>query len=174
MQVRRRVVLGLFVTLLACTGEPTDTATRAPLRSNDETSVISTRGPTRAQTEEVADIAPPEPPQVSVQRAPRAMTDIRVEILDADAQSGEDGRGRIVPASDPVYVDLVRPGGFPGRARDPELHAGQLRFSRYSHPAPDRLRFVVKDRALLTGAPLALQYEADPASHTPLQLGDRN
>ena len=133
--------------------------------------MIGARGPTRAQIEEVAQIAQPEPSAVAVQRQPRRMSDVRLEIADARAQRGEDGRGRVVPATDPVYVDLVRADGFPGRAQDPELHIGQLRFTRYSHPAPDRMRFVVADRALLeSSTDIALQWGTDRASRT--QLGD--
>jgi hypothetical protein len=149
VQLGRIAALGLFATFLACTGSSREAPAREALGSNDETPPFSAPGPTRAQMEEVADIAQPEPPDVAVQHEPRQANQVRLEISDADAERGEDGRGRVVPATDPVYVDLVRAGGFPGRARDPELHVGQLRFTRYSHPAPDRMRFVVADRALL-------------------------
>lgn len=81
-----------------------------------------------------------------------------------EAEEGEDGRGDLIPATHAIAIDLDAR-RFPPRALDPVLHVGELRFTRYSHPRPGVLRFVVADRALLPeGAEVAVQYGEDASS----------
>lgn len=116
-------------------------------------------GPTRESVEDEPEAAPAAPP---MQRRVEVM---ELELAPVEVAEAEDGRGATVPADDPVALDLRSADGFPGRARDPVLHVGSLRFHRYSHPAPDTLRFVVASRSLLpAGARVALQYGDDEAS----------
>lgn len=83
-----------------------------------------------------------------------------VEIGPVDAARAEDGRGATVAAVDPAAIDVLAD-AWPGRAEDPVLEVGDLRFRHYSHPAPGVLRFVVADRsAIPEGAPMAIRWGA--------------
>lgn len=172
--MRAVAVPGLFVLLVACASsdsrEPTSSSGGAlsddvaDRPATDPTSVPVARGPTRAAAEEAAEIPQPvaEP---TVAPAQRPAARIAIQITSIDAQHGEDGRGSVVPASDAIAIDLIREDGFGGRALDPVLHVGQLRFTRYEHPAPDRMRFVVADRAVLPeSATVTLQWGDDRSS----------
>ncbi len=102
-------------------------------------------------------VAPSEP-------APAALERPLVRAYPVEIAEGEDGRGNVVAAAQPIAVDLDAR-RFPPRALDPVLHVGELRFTRYSHPRPGVLRFVVADRALLPqGAEVAVQYGDDASS----------
>jgi hypothetical protein len=89
---------------------------------------------------------------------------IRIRGLDVhpiDATEAEDGRGQSVPAVHPVALD-VRADAWPGRALDPILEVGELRFRRYSHPGPGVLRYVAADAdALPEGASVRLSWGDD-------------
>jgi len=115
---------------------------------------VGAQGPTRAALEgqRVAPLVTTEAP-----------THLRLTPLDRDR--GENGSGQVVAAHRPVAIDLVNENGWPGRARDPTLHIGQLVFVHYEHPAIDVMRFVVADRQLLpVGMPVVLRYGDDPRS----------
>ncbi len=57
-------------------------------------------------------------------------------------------------------------GSWPGRALDPVLTVGEVRLTRYDHPAPGVLRFHADGRPLDANAPIFLQWGDDPASRT--------
>lgn len=80
---------------------------------------------------------------------PAHAIDLSVEAL-ADAS---------IQGPDPVGVVLT--GGFGGRALDPVLQIGQARFPDYDHPRPGVLRFLVPDRAALSGGDAALVFPGD-------------
>ncbi len=154
------------IVLAACAGGgANDERGSARARLEPTEAVANERGPTRAAAErelrEERGEPEPPPPAPMVRRV--AVTGL--DVVPLDAPEGEDGRGAMVPATDAVALDVVAPDGFPGRALDPVLYVGQLRFTRYSHPTPDRMRFVVADRAVLPeGAEVALQWGDDRES----------
>jgi hypothetical protein len=76
------------------------------------------------------------------------------------AVRGEDGRGAIISASDPVALDVTAE-RFDGRALDPVLHVGVVRFVHYAFPSRGVMRFVAADAALLV-----------PGSEVSLHWGD--
>ena len=76
------------------------------------------------------------------------------------AGRGEDGRGRVVAATDPVALDVTAE-RFGARALDPVLHVGSLRFVHYAFPSKGVMRFVSADAAQLA-----------PGSEVWLQWGD--
>jgi len=76
----------------------------------------------------------------------------------------EDGRGGRVAPERPVAIDLRRPAGWPGRALDPVLHVGPLRFRDYAHAGPEVLRFVADAAALPEGAEVAVWWGDDRES----------
>jgi hypothetical protein len=75
----------------------------------------------------------------------------------------------IVPGR-PGAFDVRAPEGWPGRALDPVLSIGDsprenMRFSEYSFPARDRIRFTIPDTAALpAGAAVFVQFGDDDAS----------
>lgn len=119
--------------------------------------------PAEPSTEPIVD-DPPAPP---AQPAPPALVQAVVtgyRIVPSDAERGDDGRGRLVPATDAVAIE-VEAARWPARALDPVLHVGQLRLRHYDHPSPTTLRFVVADVGVLPeGAQVAVQYGDDAAS----------
>ena len=149
----------------ACVSEPEPTF-------SPEVAPAPERGPTRAAREaeavdrspaEVAPAAPEEAgPAASPATPPRA--EVTLALSPVEATEAEDGRGRMVPATDPVAIDLRSDAGWPGRALDPVLHVGPLRFARYEHVDPTILRFVAADRGALPAAEVALQWGDDASS----------
>jgi hypothetical protein len=88
-----------------------------------------------------------------------------VRVTPIEATEGEDGRGALVAAAAPVAIDLDVLDGWPGRAREPELHVGQLVFRRYRHVSVQTLRFVVADRTVLRDAgPVSVRWGDDEAT----------
>jgi hypothetical protein len=156
----RPSVIFSFVLVAACGGAETPADPQGLTESADEA------GSTRASRERaelaLSDRVAPQPQPAVV--APRRL----VTVAPTDAAEGEDGRGNLVPATRAVAVDLDAR-RFPPRALDPALHVGQLRFTRYRHPGPYVLRFVVADAALLApGAQAFVQYGDDAASRVAL------
>ena len=86
-------------------------------------------------------------------------------LVAGSVTEAEDGHGHTVTApADPHALDL-HADGWPGRALDPVLHVGDLRFHRYSFPAREVMRFVVDDVGRLpVGAEAWLQWGDDEAS----------
>jgi hypothetical protein len=86
----------------------------------------------------------------------------RLEITTIAAPEAEDGRGtRVVAPPAPRALDVYAE-GWPGRALDPVLHVGELRFHHYTFPAKGVMRFVVDDVARLRdGDEAALQWGDD-------------
>jgi hypothetical protein len=103
------------------------------------------RGPTRARRESEREAAPRQHPA----QAPTSAPLVRLTLSPADVSEGEDGAGNLVPAVDPVHLDLRREGGWSGRALDPVLTLGHLAFHQYSHVDLEVLRFVAADAAAL-------------------------
>ena len=125
------------------------------------------QGPTRAQAEaraaEEAETPPePEEPETrSVRPEPAAGGadwGVRLTLSPSAADQAEDGHGHVVAATNPVAIDLHLERGWPGRAVDPVLLVGDLRFAVYEHPEPTVMRFVMADRDALPGGPMMLQW----------------
>lgn len=93
----------------------------------------------------------------------------RLEITAITATEAEDGRGgRVVAPRAPRALDLHAP-SWPGRALDPVLRVGELRFHHYSFPAKGVMRFVVDDAARLRdGDEVSLQWGDDPSTRVVL------
>ncbi|HJL01887.1 MAG TPA: hypothetical protein RMH85_24015 [Polyangiaceae bacterium LLY-WYZ-15_(1-7)] len=143
-----RAAFPLAVLLVAAACATSDEATPAPSTPS---------GPTRAELEAVDPATDPEPAPM-----PRALTDATLRLSAIDADEGEDGRGALVAAPDPIALDVERDAGWPGRAEDPSLHVGGLRFERYAFPAVTTLRFVAADQgALPMDAPVELHWGDD-------------
>jgi hypothetical protein len=89
----------------------------------------------------------------------------RLEITTIVAPEAEDGRGaRVVAPPAPRALD-VHAEGWHGRALDPVLHVGELRFHHYTFPAKGVLRFVVDDVARLRdGEQASLRWGDDERS----------
>jgi hypothetical protein len=137
-------------------------AVEAPGHAAPAGVVSAERGPTRASRE--AARAAPEPEPVAA-----TPVVVRLALYGITAAEGEDGHGRVVPAPYPVALDLTRDDGWPGRALDPVLHFGSLRFVRYEHVDPLVLRYVAADRNALPGdAEIAIQWGEDTASRLPV------
>lgn len=114
-------------------------------------------GPSRATVEEPQPVARP---------AVRRVARVAIELTPATGEPrGEDGRGNVVDARDAIAIEIVSPEPMPVRALDPVLRIGQLRFTRYTHPSPYRLRYVAADRAMLPeGEEATLQWGDDVGS----------
>lgn len=93
----------------------------------------------------------------------------RLEIGVIAAAEAEDGRGgRVAAPRAPRALDL-HAASWPGRALDPVLHVGELRFRRYTFPAKGVMRFVVDDVARLRdGDEVALQWGDDASTRVVL------
>ncbi len=92
-----------------------------------------------------------------------------LEITVVTATEAEDGRGgRITAPAAPRGLD-VHADGWRGRAVDPVLHVGTLRFHHYTFPAKGVMRFVVDDVARLrSGDEVALQWGDEVSSRVVL------
>ncbi len=65
----------------------------------------------------------------------------------------------------PGAFEVRADGGWPGRALDPVLAIGDLRFHDYEFPARDTIRFALPDTAALPdGAAVSLQFGDDVGS----------
>jgi hypothetical protein len=65
----------------------------------------------------------------------------------------------------PGAFDVRAAEGWPGRALDPVLIIGELRFHEYEFPARDTIRFAIPDTAALPdGAAVFLQFGDEDAS----------
>jgi hypothetical protein len=89
----------------------------------------------------------------------------RLEITAITAAEAEDGGGRRVTApAAPRALDLHAE-SWPGRALDPVLRVGELRFHHYTFPAKGVMRFVVDDVARLrSGDEVSLQWGDDAST----------
>jgi hypothetical protein len=84
-----------------------------------------------------------------------------LDVTPCDATEGEDGRGNTIPAVHPVTLD-VRAEAWPGRALDPVLEIGDLRFRHYRIPVPGTLRYTAADAdALPQGAQVSVRWRDD-------------
>jgi len=81
--------------------------------------------------------------------APGMVAKPRLEITAITAVEAEDGRGGRVTAPLAARALDLHATSWPGRALDPVLHVGELRFRHYTFPAKGVLRFVVDDVARL-------------------------
>lgn len=93
------------------------------------------------------------------------LTKPRLEITAITAAEAEDGGGRrVVTPTAPRALDLHAE-SWPGRALDPVLRVGELRFRHYTFPAKGVMRFVVDDVARLRdGDEVSLQWGDDATS----------
>lgn len=81
-----------------------------------------------------------------------------------DVEEAEDGHGATVPAVRAVAFDLDAR-LVPVASRDPVLRVGELVLSRYVHPVPGILRFVLADRDAVTeGSVVTVQYGDDAST----------
>jgi hypothetical protein len=95
----------------------------------------------------------------------RVVAKPRLEITAIPAAEAEDGGGRRVTAPPaPRALDL-HADAWPGRALDPVLRVGELRFHHYTFPAKGVMRFVVDDVARLrAGDEVSLQWGDDAST----------
>lgn len=93
----------------------------------------------------------------------------RLEITTILVPEAEDGRGaRVVAPPAPRALDVHAP-AWPGRALDPVLHVGELRFHHYTFPSKGVMRFVVDDVARLReGDEASLRWGDDETSRVVL------
>lgn len=101
----------------------------------------------------------------SVEPAAGRVVRPRLEITAITAAEAEDGDGRrVVTPPAPRALDLHAE-SWPGRALDPVLHVGELRFRRYTFPTKGVMRFVVDDVARLRdGDEVSLQWGEDAST----------
>ena len=89
----------------------------------------------------------------------------RLEITAITAAEAEDGGGRRVVTPPAPRAPDLHAESWPGRALDPVLHVGGLRFHRYTFPAKGVMRFVVDDvTRLRDGDEVSLQWGDDASS----------
>lgn len=87
----------------------------------------------------------------------RALAATGLRVSPVDVGEAEDGTGQIVVAVRPVAIDVLAP-AWGGRALDPVLEIGGLRFHHYSHPGPGILRFVAADGDALPDGEVAVRW----------------
>jgi hypothetical protein len=93
----------------------------------------------------------------------------RLEITAIVVAEAEDGRGGRVAAPPAPRALELHAEAWPGRALDPVLRVGALRFHHYSFPAKGVMRFVVDDVARLRdGDEVSLQWGDDASSRVVL------
>lgn len=74
---------------------------------------------------------------------------------------GEDGRGALITATDPVALDVTAE-RFGARALDPVLVVGGVQFVHYTFPSKGVMRYVAADAAMLVpGTEVSLQWGDD-------------
>ena len=95
----------------------------------------------------------------------RVVAKPRLAITAITAVEAEDGRGgRVTAPAAPRALDLHAE-SWPGRALDPVLRVGELRFHHYTFPAKGVMRFVVDDVARLrNGDEVSLQWGDDAST----------
>ncbi len=125
--------------------------------------LVAARDPAAAQAALVRAELPPPSPAGAGKLAPR------LEISAIAVPKAEDGRGAEVLAPvAPRALDVHAP-TWPGRALDPVLQVGELRFHHYTFPAKGVMRFVVDDVARLRdGDEASLRWGDDEASRVVL------
>ena len=139
---------------LGCGGSARSSAGTSPdtvgaTRASREASASSVDPTVTAAAEETS--LGDEPPRLAL----RAMDDV---------EEAEDGHGSTVPAVRAVAFDLDAR-LVPVASRDPVLHVGELVLSRYDHPRPGILRFVLADREAVTeGSVVTVQYGDDAST----------
>ena len=103
-------------------------------------------------------VQPPTPvaQQPTVRAQPPLEVQARLEWV--GEALAEDGTGGKRLSGQAVHVNIERE-GWPGRAMEPVLLVGQLRFNSYSHVSPTVLRYVVDGPDLLPqGAEASVRY----------------
>lgn len=125
--------------------------------------LAAARDPGPAQAAPVPDETPPSAAGTGKRAVPR------LEISAIAAAEAEDGEGASVTAPPaPRALDVLAP-SWPGRALDPVLHVGELRFHRYTFPAKGVMRFVVDDVSRLRdGDEASLRWGDDESSRVVL------
>lgn len=118
-----------------------------------------------AGREERRELAAGQAGDPSVEPAAGRAVKPRLDITAITAAEAEDGGGRrVVAPTAPRALDLHAE-SWPGRALDPVLHVGELRFRHYTFPAKGVMRFVVDDVARLRdGDEVSLQWGDDASS----------
>lgn len=155
------VVLGSLLLAMGCAGADPPAASPAAQRADEPGSTRASRELVTAR-EEARAIEAPRPP--AAPPAPRPLLDVHP----IDADEGEDGRGATVAATRAIAFDLDA-ARFPARARDPELHVGELVLRHYTYPSPGLLRFVAADAATLpVGAPVWVEHRGEPDHRVPV------
>lgn len=127
-------------------------------------------GATRAAATAVA----PSPSALPVAPA-RPLDAVAIELAPVDAAAAaeaEDGSGNVVRPIAPVAIDVTASREWPARALDPVLYVGALHFHGYRYVEPNKLRFVVADRATLpVGTDPYVQYGPDELSRVVMARG---
>jgi len=129
--------------------------TAAPPRGDHASSTIAPAAPDD-------DLPPAAPPPTA------GAQNLRLDVHPIDAAQGEDGRGNVIPAVQPVALDVIAD-AWPGRGLDPVLEIGDRVFRHYHHPGPGVLRYVAADGGTLPeGAPVRLRWGEDSGNAVPV------
>lgn len=88
------------------------------------------------------------PSKHTLQTTPELSQSAVASYVELGEGRGEDGRGGLVESQRTVAVDIRAP-IWPGRAMDPVFEVEGFVFTRYEHPSPDVLRFIISDVGLL-------------------------
>ncbi|MBI5500834.1 MAG: hypothetical protein HY907_11375 [Deltaproteobacteria bacterium] len=155
---------------MATRGTATAPPTAAAMARGTTTGPGTATHPTTATPSASGTVAPATPgtPAGITTLPPPAVTILGLDVHPIDATGGEDGRGNRVPAVRPVALD-VRAEAWGGRALDPVLEVGDLRFHHYSHPEIGVLRYVAADlEALPAGAPVSVRWRGDGRDRIPV------
>ena len=145
----KTATLSMVLLLVACQATTPDSSTTPPEQT-------SSAGVTRHDTEAEQATSPLE----------RALSGVVLHVRPIATAEAEDGIGGVSRIESPVALDLERSGGWPGRAGDPVLSIGTLRFSRYSYPTPTTLRYIAEDPGPFDPnvTPITLQFGEDIGS----------
>ena len=147
--------LVLTLALLACVDAPDSVDPPTPPAS------VTQQPEARSRSAEVKQ--PTAPPLDAIQ--------VRLEWI--GEALAEDGMGSKQLSGQAVQVD-IESAGWPGRAMEPVLHVGQLRFNSYSHVSPTVLRYVVDGPDLLPqGAEASVRYGSYEAARFILPAVER-
>ena len=141
--------LSVVLLLVACQATTPDSSTIPPKQT-------ASAGVTRHDTEAEQVSSPLE----------RALSGVVLHVRPIATAEAEDGLGGVSRTESPVALDLERSGGWPGRAGDPILSIGALRYTRYSYPTPTTLRYIAQDPGPFEPnvTPISLQFGEDVGS----------
>ncbi len=166
----RSTVVAIALLALSSCAPAGDEPGRASSTSSSPATSTAQQPATNAPSAVARSGVPPARPSSAVVAA-RKPAVVELRVTEISASHAENGRGAIVATKRPVALDVVAP-SWRGRALDPVLSVGRLRFHKYSHPAKGVLRFIMSDvDQLVAGAEVSLQYGGDVSSRVVVSKG---